>query len=82
MLSTQLRAAGAPLALAVLNGTVLALMIWLQVSNVASQMRRFCVRPDEAVALLLGPFQREHGTLKMPWDWEDEGCGGCRLVGE
>jgi predicted transposase YbfD/YdcC len=56
--ASQLRTAGAPLALAALNGTVLALMDWLQVSNVASQMRRFCARPHEALALLLGPLLR------------------------
>ena len=56
--ASQLRTDGAPLALAALNGTVLALMDWLQVSNVPSQMRRFCARPEEALALLLGPLQR------------------------
>jgi predicted transposase YbfD/YdcC len=56
--ASQLRTVGAPLALAALNGTVLALMDWLHVSNVASQMRRFCARPHEALPLLLGPLQR------------------------
>lgn len=56
--ASQLRTAGAPLALAALNGTVLALMDWLRVSNVASQMRRFCARPQQALALLLGALQR------------------------
>jgi predicted transposase YbfD/YdcC len=56
--ASQLRTSGAPLALAALNGTVLALMDWLQVSNVASQMRRFCARPHEALFLLLGALQR------------------------
>ncbi|HEU5374266.1 MAG TPA: hypothetical protein VFV38_02415 [Ktedonobacteraceae bacterium] len=53
-----LRTCGTPLALAALNGTVLALMDWLQVSNVPSQMHRFCARPYEALALLLGALQR------------------------
>lgn len=56
--ASQLRTAGAPLALAALNGTVLALMDWLHVSNMASQMRSFCARPLDALALLLGPLQR------------------------
>ncbi|HET8911999.1 MAG TPA: ISAs1 family transposase [Ktedonobacteraceae bacterium] len=56
--ASQLRTLGAPLAVAALNGAVLALMDWLQVTNVASQMRRFCARPQEALALLLHPLQR------------------------
>jgi predicted transposase YbfD/YdcC len=56
--ASQLRTAGAPLALAALNGAVLSLMDWLHVSNMASQMRVFCARPQEALALLLGALQR------------------------
>jgi len=56
--ASQLRTAGAPLALAALNGAVLALMDWLHVSNMASQMRSFCARPQEALALLLEALQR------------------------
>jgi len=56
--ASQLRTAGAPLALAALNGAVLALRDWLHVSNMASQMRSFCARPQEALALLLGALQR------------------------
>lgn len=56
--ASHIRTAGAPLALAALHGVVLALMDWLGVSNVASEMRRFCARPHEALALLLGPLQR------------------------
>jgi predicted transposase YbfD/YdcC len=56
--ASQLRTAGAPLALAALNGAVLGLMDWLHVTNVASQMRRFCARPHEALPLLLGTLQR------------------------
>jgi predicted transposase YbfD/YdcC len=48
----QVRMTGAPEALAALNGGVLALMDWLQVSNVASQMRHFCAHPVEALQLL------------------------------
>jgi len=55
---SQLRMAGAPLALAALNGAVLALMDWLHVVNVPSQMRRFCARPHEAVHLLCHALQR------------------------
>ena len=54
----------APLALAALNGVVLAPMDWLRVSNMPSQMRRFYARPQEALSLLLGALQQEHGTLK------------------
>lgn len=56
--ASQVRTAGAPLALAALNGTVLALMDWLQVPNVPAQMRRFCARPHEALSLLCGALQR------------------------
>lgn len=56
--ASQLRTSGAPLAFAALNGTVLALMDWLHVSNIASHMRRLCARPHEALSLLLGPLQR------------------------
>jgi len=54
----QVRVKGAPLALAALNGGVLALMDWLQVTNVASQMRHFCAQPHEALLLLLGKLSR------------------------
>src|SRR6266436_1040509 len=50
----QVRMAGAPEALAALNGGVLALMDWLHVSHVASQMRHFCAHPVEALQLLCG----------------------------
>jgi predicted transposase YbfD/YdcC len=55
---SQVRTAGAPLALAALNGAVLALMDWLHVANVPSQMRRFCAKPHEAVHLLCKILQR------------------------
>ena len=48
----QVRITGAPQALAALNGGVLALMDWLHVPNVASQMRHFCAHPVEALHLL------------------------------
>lgn len=48
----QVRITGAPQALAALNGGVLALMDWLRVPNVASQMRHFCAHPAEALHLL------------------------------
>ena len=48
----QVRITGAPQALAALNGGVLALMDWLQVPNVASQMRHFCAHPEDALQLL------------------------------
>lgn len=57
----QVRIAGAPQALAALNGGVLALMDWLHVQNVASQMRHFCAHPHEALQLLCGELSRHHG---------------------
>jgi predicted transposase YbfD/YdcC len=57
----QVRQAGAPQALAALNGGVLALMDWLGVSNVASQMRHFCAHPEEALQLLCGRLERHNG---------------------
>jgi predicted transposase YbfD/YdcC len=54
----QVRVAGAPQALAALNGGVLALMDWLHVSNVASQMRHFCAHPEETLQLLCGKLVR------------------------
>lgn len=54
----QVRITGAPEALAALNGGVLALMDWLQVPNVASQMRHFCAHPLEALHLLCSKLLR------------------------
>jgi len=54
----QVRMTGAPEALAALNGGVLALMDWLQVPNVASQMRHFCAYPVEALHLLCSTLLR------------------------
>jgi predicted transposase YbfD/YdcC len=54
----QVRMTGAPEALAALNGGVLALMDWLQISNVASQMRHFCAHPEDALQLLCGKLLR------------------------
>jgi hypothetical protein len=52
---------GAPQALAALNGGVLALMDWLQVSNVASQMRHFCPHPEDALQLVFCKLLRQYG---------------------
>lgn len=57
----QVRQAGTPEALAALNGGVLALMDWLGVTNVASQMRHFCAHPEEALQLLCGRLERQNG---------------------
>ena len=54
----QVRTTGAPQALAALNGGVLALMDWLHVPNVASQMRHFCAHPLEALHLLCDKLSR------------------------
>jgi predicted transposase YbfD/YdcC len=64
--ASQVRQAGAPEALAALNGGVLALMDWLGVSNVASQMRHFCAHPEEALQLLCGRLIRHNGYTKKP----------------
>jgi hypothetical protein len=49
---------GAPQALAALNGGVLALMDWLQVPNMASQMRHFCAHALEALQVLCDKLSR------------------------
>jgi len=54
----QVRVKGAPEAIAALNGGVLALMDFLGVRNVASQMRHFCAHPRDALQLLLGRLSR------------------------
>ena len=59
--ASQVRVAGAPQALAALNGGVLALMDWLQVRNMASQMRHFCAHPHEALQLLCQELSRHNG---------------------
>lgn len=56
--ASQVRLAGAPEALAALNGGVLALMDWLNVTNAASAMRHFCAHPHEALQLLCGTLSR------------------------
>ena len=56
--ASQVRIAGAPQALAALNGGVLALMDWLQVPNMASAMRHFCAHPLDALHLLCGTLSR------------------------
>lgn len=54
----QVRVKGAPPVLAAFNGGILALMDYLGVSNMASQMRHFCAQPHEALQLLLGRLSR------------------------
>ena len=54
----QVRRKNAPQALAALNGGILALMDWLNVKNVAKQMRHFCAHPHEVLQLLLGKLSR------------------------
>lgn len=46
----------APQVLAALNNVVLALMDYLEVDNVASQIRRFDAAPADALALLIAPL--------------------------
>lgn len=59
--ASQIRVKGAPQTVAALNGGVLALMDWLGVRNVASQMRHFDAHPREALHLLLGRLSPHHG---------------------
>jgi hypothetical protein len=54
----QIRRENAPQTLAALNGAILALMDWLNVKNVAKQMRHFCAQPQEVLQLLLGKLSR------------------------
>jgi predicted transposase YbfD/YdcC len=54
----QVRLAGAPEALAALNGGVLALLDWLGVPNAASALRHFCAHPGDALQLLYGKLLR------------------------
>ena len=59
--ASQVRVAGAPQALAALNGGLLALMDWLQVCNVASQMRHYCAHPRDALLLLCSELSPHNG---------------------
>ena len=62
----QVRMSGAPQALAALNGGVLALMDWLHVPNVASQMRHFCAHPMEPYSYCMASFCGSTGKPKSP----------------
>jgi predicted transposase YbfD/YdcC len=59
--ASQVRSRGAPEVIAALNGGILALMDFMDVKNVAKQMRHFCAQPQEALQLLLGKLSRENG---------------------
>lgn len=54
----QVRKGHAPRTLAILNSFLLALFDWLEVTNVASQMRLFAARPFLALRLFLAPLER------------------------
>jgi predicted transposase YbfD/YdcC len=54
----QVRKGTAPRTLAVLNSFLLALFDWLEVSNVASQMRLFAAQPFLALRLFMGALER------------------------
>jgi hypothetical protein len=47
----QVRIQGAPQSLAALNGGILALMDWLDVNNVASQMRHFLRKAPGSITI-------------------------------
>lgn len=53
----QVRKGQAPRTLAVLNSFLLAVFDWLQVANVASQMRLFAAQPFLALRLFMGPLE-------------------------
>ena len=56
----QVRKGAAPLVLAALNNTILAILDFLYVRNVPEQMRVFDAQPQRAILLLLGsllPFK-------------------------
>lgn len=54
----QVRKGPAPRTLAILNSFVLALFDWLEVRNVASQMRLFAAQPLQALRLFMVPLER------------------------
>ena len=56
--ASQIRRKNAPQTLAALSGAILALMDWLNVKNVAKQMRHFCAQPQGVLQLLLGKLSR------------------------
>lgn len=59
--ASQIRIKGAPETLAVINSGVLALMDYLGVKNVASQMLHFDYHYRKAIQLLLGKLNRQGG---------------------
>lgn len=59
--ASQVRIKGAPETLAVINSGILALMDYLGVKNVASQMIHFDYHYREALQLLLGKLKRQGG---------------------
>lgn len=59
--ASQVRSCGAPEVVAALNGGLLALMDFMEVKNVAKQMRHFCAQPKEALQWLLGKLSRQNG---------------------
>jgi predicted transposase YbfD/YdcC len=59
--ASQVRVKGAPEVLAALNGGILALMDFLDVKNVAKQMRYYCACPEKALQLLFGNPAMQNG---------------------
>jgi predicted transposase YbfD/YdcC len=62
--NSQVRIKGSPEVVAVVNGGILARMDYLGVKNVASQMRHFCAKPEEALRLLLYTLPQQNGRTK------------------
>jgi hypothetical protein len=59
--ASQVRITGAPAVLAALNGGLLALMDFLQVKNVAKQMRYYCANYEEALQVIFGHLSMQNG---------------------
>jgi hypothetical protein len=60
----QVRIQGAPEVLAGINNGILAIMDYMGIKNVASQLRHFCAQPEEALRLLLDELPLHNGKTK------------------
>lgn len=54
----EVRKGQAPRTLAILNSFLLALFDWLEVANMASQMRLFAAQPFLALRLFMAPVEK------------------------
>ena len=60
----HVRIQGAPEVVAGIHNGVLAIMDYLGIKNVASQLRHFCAQPEEALRLLLDELPLQNGRTK------------------